>query len=297
MLRQPPSYTGHNVGMARAAATSRGSWPPGSDVRQPTGTVTEPRCSSDRRGSHRKGVTLDEPRARPDDAQRRRVYLAETPAAGEPPSRARRLRRLRRPGGRARCGGRPASPTAGLGRVPGFRPGHGARQAFFASRRRRARRSRSPAATAPRASCSTSSSHWALADARSTSRRTAARSPACCSTPPTSSCGAERAERARRRRTAEHECTSAGRRGSGPTAGCTTAGTSGCASGRARPWPSCTRRVTAVRSRRPACYEGYERGASTLRVRVARRTGASDAHLRRDGVGRPPDAGGDALRR
>ena len=76
-----------------------------------------------------KGVTLDEPRS-PRDAQRRRLYLAETPLPTSPlPGLDACAAYADRVVGTLWWEAR--FPDRGLGRVPGFRPGHGARQAFF----------------------------------------------------------------------------------------------------------------------------------------------------------------------
>jgi hypothetical protein len=76
-----------------------------------------------------KGVTLDEPRS-PRDAQRRRLYLAETPLPTSPlPGLDACAAYADRVVGTLWWEAR--FPHRGLARVPGFRPGHGARQAFF----------------------------------------------------------------------------------------------------------------------------------------------------------------------
>jgi len=75
------------------------------------------------------GVTIDEPRS-PRDAQRRRLYLAETPLPTSPlPGLDACAAYADRVVGTLWWEAR--FPHRGLGRVPGFRPGHGARQAFF----------------------------------------------------------------------------------------------------------------------------------------------------------------------
>ena len=243
-----------------------------------------------------KGVTLDEPRS-PRDAQRRRLYLAETPLPTSPlPGLDACAAYADRVVGTLWWEAR--FPDRGLGRVPGFRPGHGARQAFFTTdERAKGRGVENPYArlrvVAPgffsvvgvpliagrdfseedgRGSESTGPSLTT-----STSRPTDAPSPASSSTPPRSS-SAPSAPRRSRRRTESSGYTSPGRQGSGPTAGSTTGGTSGCASARARPWPSCTRRVTAVRSRRRACTRATSAGrrrygyaSAARRVRCASR--------------------------
>jgi putative metallohydrolase (TIGR04338 family) len=76
-------------------------------------------------------VTLTEPRA-PRDAQRRRLYLAETPLPTSPlPGLDACAAFADRVVGTLWWEAR--FPERGLGRIPRFRPGHGARQAFFST--------------------------------------------------------------------------------------------------------------------------------------------------------------------
>jgi hypothetical protein len=76
-------------------------------------------------------VTLTETRA-PRDAQRRRLYLAETPLPTSPlPGLDACAAFADRVVGTLWWEAR--FPERGLGRIPRFRPGHGARQAFFST--------------------------------------------------------------------------------------------------------------------------------------------------------------------
>ena len=204
-------------------------------------------------------------RGSPRDAQRRRLYLAETPLPTSPlPGLDACAAYADRVVGTLWWEAR--FPDRGLGRVPGFRPGHGARQAFFTTDERGTtitlpRRYRTKGVVL----------HELVALGPRRRRRPADPRPHLRPSPPRRHPGVPR--RRARRGAADVVPGAAGahrpsRRGSGPTAGCTTAGTSGCASGRARPWPCCTRRVTAVRSRPRACTRATSAGASTLRVRV-----------------------------
>ncbi len=136
--------------------------------------------------------------------------------AVEPTPGPRRLRHVRRPRRRhavvagpvPRALDRPRpAPPARQRRAPGVLPtGRG--------RRARNRRSRCPAGTAPRESCSTSSCTGRCGTS-TTSRTTAARSPACCSTSPRSSSGPS-ARRSSRPPTAPSASTSADRPRRGP---------------------------------------------------------------------------------
>ena len=132
--------------------------------------------------------------ARPRDAQRRRVYLAETPLPSSPlPGLDACARFVDRVVGTLWWHER--FPDRDLGAVPRLRPGNGARQAFFRDE------DDGPTITLPRRYRTKGVVlhelvHWALGHRLRAPRTTAARSPACSSTPPTSS-AAPSARRAR----------------------------------------------------------------------------------------------------
>ena len=173
-------------------------------------------------------------------------------------------------------------------RVPGFRPGHGARQAFFRED------DGGPTITLPRRYRTKGVVlhelvHWALADDVDLPDARPHLRPAAARRHRTSSCGPERADGAPDVVPRAARCTSAGRRGSGPTAASTTAGTSGCGSGRARRWRSVPRARDGAPIATTGVYEGYERGASCCGCASAARC-APDAHprRRRSGTSAPP---------
>ena len=179
----------------------------------------------------------------------------------EPAPRARRVRALRRPGGRhavvARAvpRARPRRRAAAAARATA----HGRRSS---ARRTTAPPSRSRAATARRASCCTSSRTGRSASTPD-SRTTAARSPACCSTRPTSSAAPTAAT-----------CSAASYREHGVHVGAAPAARARrpppLRMGRAAP-PRRRAHVLAVVARRAdgevhelvtGTFEGYERGSS-----------------------------------
>ena len=143
---------------------------------------------------------------RPRDAQRRRVYLAETPLPSSPlpgldacarfVDRVVGIALVARAVSRARSRPR-AAPPARQRRASGLLPRRG----------RPAPRSRCRAGTAPRPSCCTSSRTGRSASTPA-SPITAARSPACCSTRSASS-AVPTTPRCSRRRTGARACTSA----------------------------------------------------------------------------------------
>ena len=144
-------------------------------------------------------------RSRTRRANGRRVYLAETPLPSSPlPGLDACARFVDRVVGTLWWHER--FPDRDLGHVPRLRPA-AARARRSSATRTTARPSRCRAATAPRASCSTSSRTGRSASTPG-SPTTAARSRACCSTPSTSS-AAPSAPRCSRRRTRSTACTSA----------------------------------------------------------------------------------------
>ncbi len=123
-------------------------------------------------------------------------------------------------------------PERDLGNVPRLRPGNGARQAFYREE------DDGPTITLPRryrtkAVVLHELTHWALGIDSGLPHhgRTFAR---VLLDAIAEFCGPEHAAECSRRRTASTACTWRARRASVPTAGCTTGGTSGCASARAR---------------------------------------------------------------
>ena len=207
------------------------------------------------------------PGRRPRDAQRRRVYLAETPL--------------------------PSSPLPGLDACARFAdrvvgtlwwherfPERDPRQRAPAPARATARvrpstarrtpdpRSPFPAGTAPRASCCTSSRTGRSASIPA-SLTTAAPSPACCSTRSESS-AVPSTPRSSPRRTRSTACTSRVHRDAVPTAVSTTAGTNACASNKgATGLVRINWNTDGDEHELHGCFDGYERGSSVLRCRAA----------------------------
>ena len=191
------------------------------------------------------------------------------PPALEPAPGARRVRALRRSGGRHPVVARAVPRARPRARpAPAARAGaHGRRSS---GRRTTAPPSPSPAATARRRSCCTSSPTGRSASTPDC-RTTGARSPGSCSTRSVSS-AVPTGARCWRRRTANTASTWRGPRGRGPTAASTTAGTSGCASAKAAS-SRCRRPSTARCTSCPGCSMGMSGVASVLRfVDAGRRT-------------------------
>ena len=191
------------------------------------------------------------PRRRPRDAQRSRVYLAETPLPASPlPGLDACARYVDRVVGTLWWHERFPDHGPCIGAAPPPRPGRRARRS--SAWRTPARPSPCRGATAPRVSCSTSSRTGRSASTPA-SRTTAVRSPASCSTPPQSS-GAPTTRRCSRRPTASNACTSASRPAAGPD-GCLRygwderlrLGKGTCSRWRSRP-PTASRRPSPARS-------------------------------------------------
>ena len=197
------------------------------------------------------------------DAQRRRVYLAETPLPSSPLP------------GLAACAGfvdqvvgslwwHERFPERDLGAVPRLRPGQRRPPGLLPRGGRPGPRSRCRAATARRRSCSTSSRTGRSASTP-VSLTTVAPSPACCSTRSTEFCGPERGAALAEsyREHGVHVGAPAAARARRPAAlrlGRTAAPRQGSRAA------GVVRRPTTAHGRaHRGCFEGYERGSSVLR--------------------------------
>ena len=196
----------------------------------------------------------------PRDSQRSRVYRAETPVCAGGGSRRSTSARRSSTRSSGRSGGRRGSPSTGSATSRGSGPAR-ARARPSTARTRDARRSRSPAGTARRGVVLHELAHWALSDrARPPGARPHVHAAPARRDARVRRRGTRRA--ARSRVTPSTRCTSAGPRGSAPTAGGTTTGTSGSGSAATRRSPS----AGAPTRPRPASSPHAPHATATLRT-------------------------------